>query len=120
MKICITAKTNSFEAQIDPRFGRCAYLLIVDLETMQFEAVINDSQNSTGGAGIQAAQILANKGVKVLLTGNVGPNAFQALTAADIEVIAGVSGSVKEAIQQYKQGKLAKTAAPTVEEHYAK
>jgi predicted Fe-Mo cluster-binding NifX family protein len=118
MKICVTAKTNSIEAQIDPRFGRCAYFLIVDPETMQFEAVSNESQNLTGGAGIQSAQTLANKGVKVLLTGNVGPNAFQALSAANIEIVAGVSGSVKEAVEQYKQGKLTKTKAPTVGEHF--
>ena len=76
MKICVTSSGDNLDAQLDPRFGRCAYLMIVDSETMQFEAVPNSAAGVTGGAGIQAAQTIANKGAKALITGNVGPNAF--------------------------------------------
>ena len=82
MKICVTATANSLDAQIDPRFGRCSYFVIVDSETMQFEAVPNMAAAASGGAGIQAAQTIAKEGVKLLITGNVGPKAFQALAAA--------------------------------------
>ena len=118
MKICVTATADSLEAQIDPRFGRCAYLIIVDSETMQFEAVPNSAAGATGGAGIQAAQTIANKGVELLITGNVGPNAFGALSAAGIEIFTGASGTVKEAVEKFKRGEFNKTGAPTVGGHF--
>jgi predicted Fe-Mo cluster-binding NifX family protein len=118
MKICVTATANSIDAQIDPRFGRCSYLIIVDSETMQFEAVPNVAAGVTGGAGIQAAQIIANKGVKLLITGNVGPNAFGALSAAGIEVVTGAFSTVREAVEGFKRGELKKTGAPTVGGHF--
>jgi predicted Fe-Mo cluster-binding NifX family protein len=118
MKICITATSNNLDVPLDPRFGRCAYLLIVDVDTMQFEAIPNLASGATGGTGIQAAQTIANKGARVLVTGNVGPNAFQALSAAGIEIVTGASGSVREAIEKFKTGELKKTGAPTVGGHF--
>jgi predicted Fe-Mo cluster-binding NifX family protein len=118
MKICVTATADSLDAQIDPRFGRCAYLIIVDSETMQFEAVPNSAAGATGGAGIQAAQTIANKDVELLITGNVGPNAFGALSAAGIEIFTGASGTVKEAVEKLKRGEFNKTGAPTVGGHF--
>lgn len=117
MKICLSSTGANLEAQLDPRFGRCAYLLIVDTETMQFEAIPNTAAGATGGAGIQAAQTIANKGVKVVVTGNVGPNAFGALTAAGIDIATGASGTIREAIEQFTQGKLQTTNGPTVSGH---
>ena len=118
MKICVTSTGNSLEAQIDPRFGRCSYFVIVDSETMQFEAVPNMAAGASGGAGIQAAQTVANKGVKLLITGNVGPKAFQALASAGIEIATGAFGTVREAVEKYKRGELSKTGAPTVGGHF--
>jgi predicted Fe-Mo cluster-binding NifX family protein len=118
MKICVTATANSLDTQIDPRFGRCAYLVIVDSETMQFEAIPNMAAGAAGGAGIQAAQIIANKGVKLLITGNVGPKAFQALSAAGIETVTGAFGTVRDAVEKFKRGELRKTGAPTVGGHF--
>ena len=118
MKICITSTGNSLDAQIDPRFGRCSYLIILDSETMQFEAISNMAAGATGGAGIQAAQTIASEGVKLLVTGNVGPNAFQALSAAGIEVVTGSFGTVRNAVEKFKSGELKKAGAPTVEDHF--
>ena len=118
MKICVTATANNLDAQIDPRFGRCSYLVIVNPETMQFEAVPNMAASASGGAGIQAAQTVANKGVKLLITGNVGPKAFQALASASIEVATGAFGTVREAVEKYKRGELSNTGAPTVGGHF--
>jgi predicted Fe-Mo cluster-binding NifX family protein len=118
MKICITATANGLDVQVDPRFGRSAYLLIVDVETMQYEAIPNMAAGATGGAGIQAAQTIANKGAKVLVTGNVGPNAFQALSAAGIEIVTGASGTVRDTVEKFKKGELRKTGAPTVGGHF--
>ena len=118
MKICVSATGNNLDAQIDPRFGRCAYLVIVDSETMQFEAIPNMAAGATGGAGIQAAQTITNKGVKVVITGNVGPNAFGALSAAGIEIATLATGTVKDAVEKYVGGELPKAGAPTVDSHF--
>jgi predicted Fe-Mo cluster-binding NifX family protein len=117
MKICVTSTSNTLNAQIDPRFGRCSYLIIVDSETMRFEAIPNMAAGATGGAGIQAAQTITKKDVKLVITGNVGPNAFGALSAANIEIMTGASGTVKEVIEKYKKGELQKTGSPTVDRH---
>jgi predicted Fe-Mo cluster-binding NifX family protein len=118
MKICVSATASNLEGQLDPRFGRCLYLVIVDSETMQFEAIPNMAAGATGGAGIQAAQTIANKGVKVVITGNVGPNAFGALSTAGIEIVTGAFGTVREVVEKFKRGELQRTGAPTVGGHF--
>ncbi len=118
MKICVTALSGSLDAQVDPRFGRCQYFLIVDSDKMDFEVMPNMSADTMGGAGIQAAQAVANKGVEVVITGNVGPNAFQALSAAGIKIVTGAFGTVKDVIEMYKSGQLKETSGATVGEHF--
>ena len=114
MKICITSQGDNLDSQVDPRFGRCQYFIIADTETSKFEAVQNSNVSGMGGVGIQSAQLIAEKQVKVVLTGNVGPNAFQGLQAAGIDVITGVSGSIKEAIEKYNKGELKATQGSSV------
>jgi predicted Fe-Mo cluster-binding NifX family protein len=118
MRICVSSAANSLDASVDPRFGRCPYFIIVDSETMQFEAVPNVASGAMGGAGIKAAQTIASKGVKVLITGNVGPNAFQALSAAGIKIVTGAYGTVREVVEKYKRGELKETGGPTVGGHF--
>jgi len=118
MKICITAQGDNLDANVDPRFGRCAYFILLDTDSMKFEAVPNPNADSMGGAGIQSAQLVSEKGVKVILTGNVGPNAFRTLNAAGIVIATGVSGSVKEGVEQYKSGKLKTTEGPSVDSKF--
>ncbi len=113
MKVAVSASGGSLDAAIDPRFGRCPYFVIVETETMQSEAVPNTSQYAPSGAGIQAAQTIASKGASVVLTGNVGPNAYQALSGAGIQVVTGVTGTVREAVMRYKDGELKSVTAPT-------
>jgi predicted Fe-Mo cluster-binding NifX family protein len=114
MKICITSEGKTLDAKVDSRFGRCQYFILVNPDTLEFEAIENSNINQAGGAGIQSGQLMASKGIKAVLTGNVGPNAFQTLNAAGIDIYTGVSGSVKEAIEAYKSGKLKKTESPSV------
>ena len=99
MKIAVSATGAGLDAQVDPRFGRCQYFVIVDPETMQFETVENSGTTASGGAGIATAQMIAGKGVEAVLTGNCGPNAYQVLSAAGIKVITGVTGKVQEGSQ---------------------
>ncbi len=114
MKICITSQGDNLESAIDPRFGRCRYFIIADIADDSFEAIANPNIDASGGAGIQSAQIAASKKAAVVLTGNVGPNAYQTLEAAGIPIITGVSGSVKEVVQRYKQGEFKPTQGPSV------
>ena len=118
MKICVTSVSGNLDAQVDPRFGRCQYFMIVDSESMQFEPVPNLAVTSGSGAGIQAAQTIASKKAQVLITGNVGPKAFQALSAAGISIITGASGKVRASIEKYSQGLFSETNAATVGEHF--
>jgi len=111
VKIAVSAVGDSLDSQIDPRFGRCPYFVIVDASTMGFEAIPNTSQYATSGAGIQAAQSITNKGVKLVLTGSVGPNAFQVLSAAGVEIITSVSGTVRDAVAKFTSGQLRETTA---------
>ena len=118
MKIGISSTGEDLNADVDPRFGRCKYFLFVDTDTMDFEAVSNESAMASGGAGIQAAQTVAKAGVKTIITGNMGPNAFQTLSAAGIKVFTGANGTVKEAVEKYKKGELKETEAANVDSHH--
>jgi predicted Fe-Mo cluster-binding NifX family protein len=118
MKIAIPASSDNLEANLDPRFGRCQYFLVVDSDSMDFNAIPNDSINAAHGAGIQAAQIIANMGVDVVITGNVGPNAFNVLFASGIKIVTGASGSIKDVIEKFKSGQLKEVKNPTVGGHF--
>jgi predicted Fe-Mo cluster-binding NifX family protein len=113
VNICVTAQGDNLDAPVDPRFGRCQYFMIVDPETFQYEAMRNPNIETTGGAGIQSGQIMADRQVKAVVTGNVGPNAFQTLNTAGIPVITGASGSVRQTVEKYNKGELQQTEGPT-------
>ena len=107
MKIAVTATGTDLDSHVDPRFGRAAYILIVDSETFDFEVVDNkENVNALKGAGIQAATTVSGKDAEVLLTGFCGPNAFEALKAADIGVANNADGSVRDAVKAYLDGQL--------------
>jgi predicted Fe-Mo cluster-binding NifX family protein/ferredoxin len=118
MKIAITATGPELNASVDPRFGRCAYFIIVDPQTMEYRSIENPNISLGGGAGIQSAQLIAQQDVHSLLTGNRGPNAFQTLSAAGIQVLTGVSGSIRQAVTQFKMGAHANAAGPNVADHF--
>jgi len=117
MKIGVSSTGENLDANVDQRFGRCKYFLIVDTESMEFEVLSNENAMASGGAGIQAAQTIAKTGAEVVVTGNVGPNAFQTLSAAGMKIFTGASGTIKESIEKYKKGELKKTEAPSVGSH---
>jgi predicted Fe-Mo cluster-binding NifX family protein len=118
MKIAITATGASLDAQVDPRFGRCPCFLVIDTDSMDFEAIENPNVALGGGAGIQSAQLMAGKDVQFVLTGNCGPNAYQALSAAGIQIIVGCSGLIRESVERFKAGGLDATGAPNVASHH--
>jgi predicted Fe-Mo cluster-binding NifX family protein len=99
-KICVTAKGPDLEAEVDPNFGRAAYFLIVDPNTLEFKSFVNPHSQAGYGAGIQSAQFVAGQLVSAILTGQVGPNAQQVLESAGIRVIAVQGCSVREALSE--------------------
>lgn len=117
MKICVTSQGTDLDAQVDPRFGRCAYFLIIDPDTMKFESIANPNITGVGGVGIQSGQFMTEKDVSAVLTGNVGPNAFQTLTAAGITIYTGNSGTIKNVLTQFKEKKLSAIGNPTAAPH---
>lgn len=117
MKIAVTSSGPELKSDIDPRFGRCQYFIIYDTENDEYEAIENSNIRGMGGVGIQSAQMMADKGVQVVISGNCGPNAFQTLKAADIQLITGLSGTVESVIQEYKKGNLQATDQSNVDPH---
>ncbi|MFA4944787.1 MAG: NifB/NifX family molybdenum-iron cluster-binding protein [Lentisphaeria bacterium] len=118
MKIAITATGPNLEANVDPRFGRCPYFLVIETDDLSFEAIENPNLALGGGAGIQSAQLMADKGVKHVLTGNCGPNAHQTLAAASIAVAVGCSGPIRQVIEQFKAGRFTAALRPNVAGHF--
>ncbi|MBC7105920.1 MAG: NifB/NifX family molybdenum-iron cluster-binding protein [Firmicutes bacterium] len=117
MKVAITATGPHLRAPVDPRFGRCRYLVIVDTGGGTHEAVENPAVTGPGGAGVALVQELVRRGVGTVITGDVGPNAFQALRAAGIAVHTGASGTVAEALDAYRRGGLRAAEGATVPAH---
>ena len=107
MKVAVTSQGPDLNSEVDPRFGRARYFIVVDLETGQFATHDNSGNlNSAQGAGVQAGRDIAELGAQTLLTGNIGPKAFTTLEAAGITVYTGASGTVQDAIEQFKAGRL--------------
>jgi predicted Fe-Mo cluster-binding NifX family protein len=117
MKIAVTSRGEDLDSQVDPNFGRGAYIIIVDTETLEFEALDNsENVNAFKGAGIQAGAMVGNKGAKVLLTGHCGPKAFQTLDAVGIKVVNDVTGTVRTAVKDFDYDKAVFADAANTEE----
>lgn len=111
MKVAVSSTGMDLNSQVDPRFGRCTCFIIVETDDMSFEAFDNENISLSGGAGIQSGSFVASKGAKAVLTGKCGPKAMQTLVAAEVEVFTGYSGTVREAVERFKQGE----SIPTTE-----
>ena len=117
MKIAVTANGQDLDAPTSPVFGRCPTYILVDTETMQFEAVANPALSAPGGAGIQAAQFVIGRGAEAIVTGNVGPNAYGVLGAAGVPVYLYNGGTVRQALEAYKAGELRAIGGPSGPAH---
>ena len=118
MKIAVTSTGANLDNTVDPRFGRCAYFIILETDSMAFESVENPNISLGSGAGIQSAQLIAEKDVQTILTGNCGSNAFQTFRAAGIQVIVGVSGSVNDVVERFRRGDFSASPEPNVTSHF--
>jgi predicted Fe-Mo cluster-binding NifX family protein len=117
MKIVVSAQGNTLDAPASPVFGRCPTYLFVDTDTMEFEAVPNPAMNQGGGAGIQAAQFVVEHGAKAVLSGNLGPNAFNVLEAAGVPGYLVHEGTVRQAVEALKANQLRPMGGANVAAH---
>ncbi|MDM8538403.1 NifB/NifX family molybdenum-iron cluster-binding protein [Desulfobacterales bacterium HSG17] len=119
MKVAVTSKGQGLDSEVDPRFGRAAYILIVDTFSFGVEVVDNaENVNSLKGAGIQAATCVSEKGAQVLLTGFCGPNAFKTLNAVGIKVANDLNGTVRDAVTAFNEGRVTFADSANVEGHW--
>jgi predicted Fe-Mo cluster-binding NifX family protein len=117
MKVIVTAEGADLKAPTSPRFGRCPTYVLVETETMAFEAMPNPAASASGGAGIQAAQFVVEQGAQAVLTGNVGPNAADVLGAASVAVYVNDESTVQTAVEAFKAGRLPVASGATVRAH---
>jgi predicted Fe-Mo cluster-binding NifX family protein len=117
VKIVVSSNGADLDAPASPVFGRCPTFVFVETETMSFEAVENPAVGAAGGAGIQAAQFVVARGAQAVVTGNVGPNAFDVFGAAGISVYLFGEGTVRQAVQAYQAGQLPVSGSASVAEH---
>jgi len=115
MKIAIGSTGKTLEDNVDVRFGRCPYFLIVEIEDKEIKdvkSIENTAAMQPGGAGITAAQVVADEKVEAVITVNMGPRAFDVFVQLGIRVYQG-SGKIKNVVQQFIDGKLTEISTPT-------
>jgi len=119
MKVVVTAQGSNLDSPVDPRFGRARYFLLIDTDTGQFTAHDNvQNLNAPQGAGIHAAQTVVQLGAEAVLTGNVGPKAFATLQAGQIAIHPGATGTVRQALEEWRSGRIPPAAKANVEGHW--
>ncbi|HUU42507.1 MAG TPA: NifB/NifX family molybdenum-iron cluster-binding protein [Planctomycetota bacterium] len=119
MKIAVTSQGSGIESEVDARFGRARYFVVMDPETGAFRAVDNaQNLNASQGAGVQAARTVCEADVEAVVTGNVGPKAFRALVSAGVRVYTGATGTVAQAVAAFKAGTLEEAGGANVEGHW--
>jgi predicted Fe-Mo cluster-binding NifX family protein len=117
MKIVVPANGADLDSEASPIFGRCLVYVFLDTETMAYEALENPAIGAAGGAGIQAAQFVIEHGARAVVTGNVGPNALNIFQAADVPVSLFQEGTVREAAEAFRAGRLSAITAPSAPAH---
>lgn len=120
MRVVVTSVGDTLDAEVSPVFGRCRYFVFVDTETMQYDALANPARDASGGAGIQAAQHVIQRDPEAVVSGNVGPNAMQVLSAAELPVYVASGSTVRQAVEELRKGRLQSANAPTVGADFGK
>jgi predicted Fe-Mo cluster-binding NifX family protein len=119
MRVAITSQGKELSSELDPRFGRAKYFIVIDTDSGEFTAHDNSQNlNAAQGAGIQAGQNVIDLGVEAVITGNVGPKAFRTLQAGNVKIYIAATGPVANVIEQLKVGKLQEAKQANVEGHW--
>lgn len=117
MKIAVSAQGNSLGSEVDPRFGRCKYFIIMDLDHEEVEVIENEAKNFASGAGIKSATLVVEAGVEAVLTGQLGPKATRVLQSGNVKMYCNVAGTIAQAVERFKQGEFSEVTKPTVQAH---
>ncbi len=120
MKIAISSTGKDLESEVDTRFGRCSYFIIVEIEDKKIKstkAIENIASKQAGGAGITAAQTVANEKTEAIISTNLGPRAFDVFNQLGINIYQAVPGKVKDTVQKFIEGKLTEISTPTGPQH---
>jgi predicted Fe-Mo cluster-binding NifX family protein len=117
LKVAVTSTGKDLNSMMDERFGRCRYFIIKDTDSEEFEVFENEYASSPHGTGVQVAQFVNGRGVQVLITGNVGPNAISVLMGSGIDVFMAKSMTVMQALKNFSEGKLGVISGPTRAPH---
>ncbi len=120
MRVVVTSAGAGLDAQVSPIFGRCNTFVFVDTDTMEATSVPNAATSAPGGAGIQSAQFIVREGAEAVLSGNLGPNAMQVLSASGVAFYSVTGGTVREAVEALLAGRLQQYGAPTVPSDFGK
>jgi predicted Fe-Mo cluster-binding NifX family protein len=121
MKIVLTTTSPDLDSAVDPRFGRGAYFLVIDTDTLEWQAHSNPGVSASGGAGSLAAQFIANQNAGAVISGDFGPNAYNALQTAGVDMyLYDASRTGREAVEQFKNGQLEHVSAPTGRGHHGR
>lgn len=118
MKIAVTSSGKTLDSQVDSRFGRAACFIIIETETMDFNAIENENVVAGGGAGISSAKTVIDAGAEAVLTGNCGPNAERTLSVSGVRLYTGATGTVADAVELFKTGKLVQATGPNVKPRF--
>jgi predicted Fe-Mo cluster-binding NifX family protein len=119
MKVVVSAEGRDLDSRVDERFGRAAYLLLVDTESLEVEVIDNAPNTAAAqGAGIQAASAIAATPTDAVISGNVGPKAFATLEKAGIAAYRTGEATVREAVEAYSRGELERQQGATVRGHW--
>ncbi len=111
MRVAISVNTPGLEAPIESRFGRCKAFLIIDSDTMEWLGLPNPGLETSGGAGIRAAQFLAGQRVQAVISGAFGPKAHTALKAAGIKMYSARSGAARALVEDLRADRLKEVAS---------
>jgi len=119
MRVAVTSQGKGLDALVDSRFGRAKYFVVVNTETGEW-SVADNTQNlqAMQGAGIQAGKNAVDLGIDAVITGHVGPKAFITLQSGGVEIYTGATGTVGQAVEEFKEGKLARSDNADVEGHW--
>ncbi|MFP4176588.1 MAG: NifB/NifX family molybdenum-iron cluster-binding protein [Planctomycetota bacterium] len=119
MTVCVTSKGPDLSSEVDPRFGRARFFIIHDGETGEYEVIDNEqNMNAAGGAGVQSATTIADRGCDWVISGHMGPKAMSVLQEAGIRVATGAEGKVSDALQAFKNGELEEADDADVPSHW--
>jgi predicted Fe-Mo cluster-binding NifX family protein len=119
MKIAVSATDTDITSKVEPRFGRAKQFMVFDDESGKWTRLENSLQmDSPQGAGIQTAQMIAKEGIDAVITGHCGPNAWRVLSAADINLYLVASRTVKEAVEELRNGTLKPSDGADVQGHW--